>query len=111
MLNSLLALLFVFAMLGGCLWLLRRWSHEKIQGRNLSVLETLPVGPSKTLSIVRVGQRLFLLAATNERVSLISELDSDELSESAPDDAKVSPFSALFSRRLPRGSERVSEHS
>ena len=111
MLNSLLALLFVFALLGGCLWLLRRWSPHKTQGRNLSVVETLPLGPNKTLSLVRVGQRLFLLAATNERMSLISELDPEELSEGLPDEARASPFSALFSRRLPRASEQASEHS
>ena len=111
MLNSLLALGFVFALLGGCLLLLRRWSPHKIQGRNLAVVETLPLGPNKTLSLVRVGQGLFLLAATNERVSLISELDPDAMSDCLPEEGKVLPFSALFSRRLPRASEQASEHS
>ena len=111
MLNSLLALLFVFALLAGCLWLLRQWSSNQRQGRNLAVVETLAVGPNRTLSLVRVGPRLFLLAATNERMSLISELNPDELTECPAGETKVSLLSGLLSPRVRRASERISEPS
>ena len=111
MLNSLLALLFVFALLAGCLWLLRQWGSNPRQGRNLAVVETLAVGPNKTLSLVRVGPRLFLLASTNERMSLISELNPDELAECPAEETKASLLSGLLSPRVRRASERISEPS
>lgn len=79
MLESLLALLFVFGLLAGALWLLRRGAVGKVKGRHMEVIETVAVGAGKGLSIVRVGGRCFLLASGNEGVSMIAELDPAEL--------------------------------
>ncbi len=111
MLDSVLALLFVFALLAGCLWLLRQWGSKQAGGGNLAVVETLAIGPNKTLSLVRVGPRLFLLAATNERVSLVSELNPDELADCPAPETKASLLSGLLSNRLRRPSEGISEPS
>ncbi len=111
MLDSVLALLFVFALLAGCLWLLRQWGSNQRRGRNLAVVETLAIGPNKTLSLVRVGPRLFLLAAANERVSVISELNPDELAECPAGETKASLLSRLLSPRPRRAAEGISEPS
>jgi len=37
------------------------------------------LGPGKSLSLVTVGGKSFLLAATNDRISLISELAASDL--------------------------------
>ena len=111
MIDSVLALAFVFALLAGCLWLLRQWGSKQPQGRHLAVIETLTVGPNQTLRLVRVGPRLFLLSSTNEHVSLISELNPDELVECPAAETKVPLLSGLLSPRLRRASERISEPS
>ncbi len=79
MLSSLLALLFVFGLLGGALFLLRRWGQPSAKGQHLEVVETVALGPGKSLSLVAVGNKSFLLAATNDRISLVSELQASDL--------------------------------
>ena len=79
MLSSLLALMFVFGLLGGALFLLRRWGRAPTKGHHLEVVETVALGPGKSLSVVAVGSRSFLLAATNDRISLVSELETGDL--------------------------------
>ena len=79
MLSSLLALMLVFGLLGGALFLLRRWGRATTKGHHLEVVETVALGPGKSLSVVAVGRRSFLLAATNDRISLVSELETSDL--------------------------------
>ena len=79
MLSSLLALLFVFGLLGGALFLLRRWGQPSAKGQHREVVETVALGPGKSLSLVGVGNKSFLLAATNDRISLVSELQASDL--------------------------------
>lgn len=79
MLSSFLALMFVFGLLGGALFLLRRWGRATTKGHHLEVVETVALGPGKSLSVVTVGSRSFLLAATNDRISLVSELETSDL--------------------------------
>ena len=83
MLSSLLALTFVFGLLGGALFLLRRWGRATTKGHHLDVVETVSLGPGKSLSVVAVGSRSFLLAATNDRISLVSELETSDLNIAA----------------------------
>ena len=79
MLSSLLGLMFVFGLLGAALFLLRRWGRATTKGHHLEVVETVVLGPGKSLSVVAVGRRSFLLAATNDRISLVSELETSDL--------------------------------
>ena len=83
MLSSLPALIFVFGLLGGALFLLRRWGRAATKGHHLEIVETLALGPGKSLSVVAVGRRSFLLAATNDRISLVSELETNDLKAAA----------------------------
>ena len=71
--------MFVFGLLGGALFLLRRWGRAPTKGHHLEVVETVALGPGKSLSVVAVGSRSFLLAATNDRISLVSELETGDL--------------------------------
>ena len=79
MLSSLLALMFVFGLLDGALFLLRRWGRATTKGQHLEVVETVALGAGKSLSLVAVGRRSFLLATTNDRISLVSELQTSDL--------------------------------
>ena len=79
MLSSLLALMFIFGLLGGALFFLRRWGRVTTKGHHLEVVETVALGPGKSLCMVTAGSRSFLLAATNDRISLVSELETSDL--------------------------------
>jgi len=76
---SLTSVILVFGMLGGLLWMLRRWGSAPLRGRHIEVAETVPIAAGKSLSVVKVGGRVLLLATTNEGVTLLTELDPNEL--------------------------------
>lgn len=58
---------------GGC--------AKSSSGKCLKVLDTLSIGPRKTLYIVSAGNEKFLIAGDTERTSLISKLNPKETCE------------------------------
>ncbi len=44
------------------------------QGRRIHVLETVYLGPRRSLHMVRIGERILLVGATNEGLGLLSDL-------------------------------------
>ncbi len=111
MLSSLLALIFVFGLLAGALFLLRHWGRASTKGHTLKVVETVDIGPGKSLSLVAVGSKGFLLAATTDRIYLVSEIEVSDLKvavdlpENTPDtmaDSNAASGSS-HAERLPAG--------
>lgn len=78
------SLAFVFGLLGGVLWFLRRFGAAQRQGRHMSVIESVPLGPGKSLSLVRVAGRCFLVGTTKDQVSTLAELSPAELAANEP---------------------------
>jgi flagellar protein FliO/FliZ len=76
------ALVVVVVCIYGGMWLLGRISGRGKYGggsnRNLEVIETTYVGPKKTVSLVRVGERAVLVGVTDSQVNVLTELDEDE---------------------------------
>jgi len=55
------------------------------QGRRISVLETVYLGPRKSLHMVQVGDRTLLVSGTRERLALLADVtDAVPPEESAP---------------------------
>ena len=79
MFGPFLSLALVFALLGALWLVLRRLNERALAGRHLRVLESAPLGRGSQLTLVRVGERCFLLAATAEHVSIVSEFDAERL--------------------------------
>ena len=79
MLTSFASVALVFGLLGGLLWLLRRWGGAAVHGRHIEVAETVPIAAGKYLSVVKIAGRAMLLATTRDAVTLLSELDPGEL--------------------------------
>jgi flagellar biosynthetic protein FliO len=65
----------------------RRWRPGTIGGsiRQLDLLETMPLGPRRTLYVVKAGEQKLLIGATDTAISLIADLTSqdDILSDTA----------------------------
>jgi len=69
----------------GALYALRRMMGKRYGGggvnSSLEVLQTTHVGPHKTISLVRVGQRSVLVGVTDQNISTLTELDVQETEE------------------------------
>jgi len=67
----------VIAILGvGGLWIVRRLvpKIQQRRGRNIAVLETACLGPSRSVHLLRVGEREFLIASTREHISMLADV-------------------------------------
>ena len=113
MFTSVASVALVFGLLGGLLWLLRRWGGAAVSGRHIEVAETVPIAAGKYLSVVKVAGRVMLLATTSDAVTLLSELDPGELDRrqeqlrAAPED----PLLISPRRWIARASAAVSRSS
>jgi flagellar biosynthetic protein FliO len=79
------ALLLVILIAYGALWLMKRFMGRRYGhrpgGGALEVIESTYVGPQKTISLVRVGNRAVLVGVTDQQVSTLTELSEEETQE------------------------------
>jgi flagellar biogenesis protein FliO len=74
---QMLGMVVVIAILGvGGLWIVRRLvpKIQQRRGRNIAVLETACLGPSRSVHLLRVGEREFLIASTREHISMLADV-------------------------------------
>ena len=74
---QMLGMVVVIAILGvGGLWIVRRLvpKIQQRRGRNIAVLETACLGPSRSVHLLRIGQREFLIASTREHISMLADV-------------------------------------
>lgn len=77
----------VLALLYGVLWLVRRYygrGAAPSRGAAIVLMQSAQLGPGRSLHLVGVGSKTLLLGATSQQVSLLAELDPEDL-ESGPD--------------------------
>lgn len=93
-LKNVLTVLIVLAMFVGILYLAyvttkfigKRYSVNGKSYKNLKVLETIAVGPDRQLMIVKTAGKYLLLGATPQNISLITELDQSQITDTISDD-------------------------
>jgi flagellar protein FliO/FliZ len=100
--------------------LVTRWLGRKVgggSGRHLRLVETLPLGPNRTLHLVSVGQQLFLVAVADRNVTMLAEISDSQLlaalqveaalREAEKEQAKGSnDFASHLKRILERGKDK-----
>ena len=101
-LSAFFKLLCVLALIIGGGILLRRFSNRSTaQGklRQLQVVETVRLSPKQTMHIVRAGDKVLLVGATDQSLALISEINLVEAPVGQPAPAPQSElnFQAIFS--------------
>jgi flagellar biogenesis protein FliO len=83
--------------------LFRRWWSNRGGAalRRLNIAERLHLSPRQALYLVKVGEREFLVSATDQNIHLLTELEP-ELDESPATDLKAAEkgFSSIFHRNL-----------
>lgn len=70
-------LVLVLLLIIGCAIFIRKWMNSSVRSstRQMQLTETLTLTPKRALHIVQVGKQLYLIGATDQGISLISELD------------------------------------
>jgi len=53
--------------------------YQKYQGNNIKIIETVGISPQKSLQLVKVGNKFYLLAITKDNIVFISENDEKEI--------------------------------
>lgn len=101
-------IIFVFVLL--ITYLTTKWmggfQKAKFKNRNMQILETISIGNNKTLSIVSVGKRYFVVAVGKDNVQLISEIQEEDFTDcsflSEPEHAETS-FQDILSKIRDKG--------
>lgn len=80
MISVFLKMLLVIMLIIGAAIVAKRWMTVGSTGkvRQMQVLETLNLNPKRALHIVQVGGQTLLIGATDQSITLISELDPAE---------------------------------
>ena len=105
-LDVIFKLALVLALIYGSLYLLRRWQIGAFASarRQLTVLETTRLSPRQSLHLVRVGERAWLIGATDQALSLLAEVEllSEVMQPDQPPPApqSASAFAAALRRVL-----------
>jgi len=105
MVSSLIAVLLVFALLGALLLWTRRMAGGAASGISLRVVDAVNLGSGRSLTVVRSGERYFLLGATVHSISLIAELAPDDVAATKQMPAPPPSLPSLPS--VPRAAARV----
>lgn len=76
--------------------------------KHLSIEETMPINPRKSLLIVRAGSERFLVASDMDRTTLLSKLDSDTTQRSTQKDFRR--FENIMTEELPQNINKEIEN-
>ncbi|MCQ2520170.1 MAG: flagellar biosynthetic protein FliO [Lachnospiraceae bacterium] len=80
------------------------YQKEKIQGNNITVIETQRITQNKYIQIVKIGDKYFALAVCKDTVTTISEISEESLNLSKQSAEKVS-FKEFFNKAKEEESE------
>jgi hypothetical protein len=82
MVSSLTALLVVFGLLGALLVWARRLAGNAAAGGALEVVDAVPLGGGRAVTVVRSGERYFLVGSTAHSMALIAEVAAADVAAS-----------------------------
>ncbi|MEJ5259274.1 MAG: flagellar biosynthetic protein FliO [Anaerohalosphaeraceae bacterium] len=88
--RQLLVMTFIVALFGGALWwFVRKYSKGLLvgKGRFITILETIPLGPRKTVHLLEVGHKKLLIGSTPDSIRLLADLTEPDQPSSSQKDA------------------------
>lgn len=100
-----LALLIVFLLILAAAYYVTKYFGKTMtgykMGGNIRLIETVRIAPEKYLQIVEVAERYFLLAVSKGNISLISELNKQDMKiEIGGEKNSESPFKEVFQKMI-----------
>ena len=75
------------------------YEKQKQLGKNVTVLETCRIGAGRYIQLIKVAERVLVIAVSRDRVVMLSEIPASELDfkeEGSPD--KTSPFQSVLEK-------------
>jgi flagellar biosynthetic protein FliO len=103
LLDAFIKLMIVLVLIYVVFLVLRRWQSGKVvaRKRRLSIAETLRLSPRQSICLVRVGSRELLVGVTDQAMSLLSEVDPEEMEAELPQEAPMAmSFGDAFQQSL-----------
>lgn len=80
---QLVTLVLIFALVLGLTYFVTRfvgnYQKNKLTGTNISVIETIRISSSKYIQLIQIGSRYFAIAVCKDTVTLIGEIEQDDL--------------------------------
>lgn len=65
----------------------------RFQNANLEIIETYKIAPTKYIQVVRIGEKYFSYVVCKETVTLLGELEKDDVEGFRKDDSSKTPLS------------------
>lgn len=111
---QLVGLLIIFAVVLMATWLTTRWmgGYQKAHAtnKNLKIIETIPMGNNKMISIVKAGQVYLVVSVGKDEIHLLSELTREELADfSFENESSTTPIPESFQELLDKVKGKVSK--
>ena len=77
-----------------------KYQKQTMGSGNIEVVEVTRIAPNKYLQIIRVGERYFLVALGKDTVTMLSELEADqlELKKNAEGDVQMIDFKSILEK-------------
>ena len=91
-----------------------QYFNKRSAERNLKVIETMPVGEKRSISLIQVGEKSFLIGNTPHQITLLSALDNsfslvteaEKRSAAEPLRNAVNPFRRFYETEKNRGAAK-----
>lgn len=111
LLRFIFGLVVVLAVIYGVHWLLKKWGHSRLEGVAgragvIDVVATTALAQGRALHLVRVGDELVLVGATDQSITRIGELDASALGAASADRGN-GEFQAMLSGAMLSGQPGV----
>jgi flagellar protein FliO/FliZ len=71
---------------------------NKSKGNNLKIIEVIPVGPQKTLQLIRIGSEYMVIGVSKDHITFVQSVDESKLVFSENNKEAVIPFSAYMKK-------------
>jgi flagellar biosynthetic protein FliO len=83
--KALLAVLFVLVLGAAAIYVSRKLLPKitNLPGKEIHIVETVHLGPRKTIHLLEIGGRRFLIGSTNETINTLADLNSTMMNQSA----------------------------
>lgn len=99
-----LKLVFILALIYGSLALLRYWQGNRptARQRQIAVVETVRLSPRQAIHLVRAGEQMLLIGATDQGLALLADLELAPATAAATAPVPAAPeFAALLAAHAP----------
>jgi flagellar biosynthetic protein FliO len=103
LMDAFIKLMIVLVLIYVVFLVLRKWQTGKVVAhkRRLSIAETLRLSPRQSICLVRVGSRELLVGVTDQTMSLLSEVDPEDIDTEPAEEAPMAmSFGDAFQQSL-----------